>query len=60
MADIVYGVSRGQQEGDVVTGTSDPATDVYVVLDDTKGYSKLELLIALDMIKNHINKQDDF
>lgn len=60
MADIIYGINRGETEFDIITDTSDQGDDVNIQIDDSKGITKSELLIMLDMFKNHIIKQADF
>lgn len=60
MADIFYGADRGDTEFDVVTDSSSPTKDVEVVVDDAVGLTKKDVLVILDMIKNHILKEDDY
>lgn len=60
MADIFYGLDRGDTEFDVVQDTSSPTKDVEVVVDDAVSLTKEEVVRALDMIKNHIIKNDNY
>lgn len=60
MADHFYGVDKGDTEFDVTDDTSSPTKDVEVVIDlatiGTKSTDREKVLLALDMIKNHIMK----
>lgn len=62
MADHFYGVDKGDTEFDVTDDTSSPTKDVEVVIDlatiGTSGTEKEEVIRALDMIKNHILKNN--
>jgi hypothetical protein len=58
MADRIYGLDRGETEFNVAESSSSPAKDVEVVVDLAVGLEKSEVLLALDMIKNHIIKGD--
>lgn len=61
MADIFYGVDRGETEVDVVTSGTSPGKDIEVVVDDAVGLTKEEVIRALRvMIANHILKEDDY
>lgn len=60
MADIFYGIDRGERENDVVTDSSSPTKDVEVVVDDAVGLKKSEVILALDMIKNHLLAEPDY
>lgn len=60
MADIIYGLDRGDTEFDIVSGSTSPTKDVEVVVDDAVNLTKEEVVRALDMIKNHIIKNDDY
>lgn len=60
MADIFYGLDRGDTEFDLVQDSSSPTKDVEVVVDDAVGLTKEEVVRALDMVKNHIIKGDDY
>lgn len=61
MAKYYWGVNRGQTEFSVVVGTSDPSTDFEVSVSTTNvdtdaGAGRLELIQALEMMKNQIMK----
>jgi len=58
MADRFYGIDRGDQEFDIVEQASSPTKDVEVVVDLAVNLTKSEILLALDMFKNHILKGD--
>jgi len=60
MADIIYGINRGDVEEDVTIGASSPSQDIEVVVDDAVGLTKTEVIQHLDMIKNRILKGDDY
>lgn len=60
MADIFYGLDRGDTEFDVAQGSNSPTKDVEVVVDDAVNLTKEEVVRALDMIKNHIIKNADY
>lgn len=60
MADIFYGVDRGDNEQDVVTDSSSPTKDVEVVVDDAVGLTKNDVIISLQMIINHLQKEDNY
>lgn len=56
MADRFYGLDRGDTEFDVTEDSSSPTKDVEVAVDLAVNLEKSEVLLALDMIKNHIVK----
>lgn len=56
MASRYYGLNRGQTEQNVAEGSSTNSTDLEVVFDLTKNLTKSEILVLLEMIKNHIIK----
>lgn len=56
MADRIYGLDRGQTEFSVSEGSVSPTKDVEVVVDLAKNLTKAEVIMALDMIINHITK----
>lgn len=56
MADRIYGLDRGETEFSVVEGAASPTKGVEVVVDLAVGLEKSEVLMLLDMIKNHITK----
>jgi hypothetical protein len=57
MAERFYGLDRGDTEFGVTEGSSTTATtDVEVRVDLASNTTKSEVLILLDMIKNHIIK----
>jgi len=58
MADRFYGIDRGEQEFDIVEQATTPAKDVEVSFDLAVNLTKSEILLALDMFKNHILKGD--
>ena len=62
MASTYYGVFRGVNHGfqnsDVTVGASTGSTDVEVRIDNGKSWTRLELSIALDLIKKHIEMSD--
>ncbi len=60
MADIFYGIDRGDTEFDVVTDSSSPTKDVEVVVDDAVGLDKKEVVQKLQEIINHILKEPDY
>ena len=59
MADVFYGVDRGEQYVDVVRQGSSPTKDVEIVIDDAVDLTRNEVLIAIDLIKASILAQDD-
>ena len=59
MADIFYGMDRGDVQTDITTGSSSPTKDIEVAIDDAVGWKKSELVQALQMIINHLLEQDD-
>lgn len=59
MAEVFYGMSRGDQEHDVSVGASTPSEAVEVVIDDAKISTKSEILDLLDMIRNRILKDTE-
>lgn len=60
MADIFYGMDRGDAEEDITTGTSTPTKDVEVAIDDAVSLTKSEVIQSLQKIINHILKQDNY
>lgn len=56
MADRFYGLDRGDSEFDVSEDSSSPAKGVEVCVDLAVSLQKSEVIILLDMIKNHIIK----
>lgn len=60
MADIFYGMDRGDQYDDIVTSASSPTKDVEVVVDDAVNLTKEEVIRMLDQIRNHILEEDDY
>lgn len=58
MADRIYGVDRGDTEGDVVEQATSPAKDVEVTVDLAVSLDRNDVLIALDQIRNHILSGD--
>lgn len=60
MADIFYGVDRGETLDDVVTDSSSPTKDVEVVVDDAVSLTKTEVIQALEYIKEFILESDDY
>lgn len=58
MADRFYGLDRGETEFDCADQLTSPTKDVEVVVDLAVNLEKEEVIRALDMIKNHILKQD--
>ena len=59
MADIFYGLDRGDIEEDIVTDTSSPTKDIEVAIDDAVGLTKSEIVQSLQKLINHVMKQDD-
>lgn len=60
MADVIYGMDRGDTEFDIVEQASSPTKDVEVVVDDAVNLTREEVVRALNMIRNHILKQDNY
>lgn len=61
MADIFYGMDRGDQEVDVVTDVASPGKDIEIVVDDAVGLTKEEVLRAIQVyMANHILKEPDY
>ena len=60
MADIFYGIDRGQQEFDAVTSASSPTKDVEIVVDDAVSLTKGEVILMLHQLINHILKEADY
>ena len=62
MADHFLGVDRGESEDDAVEQTTSPGKDVEIVIDlvtiGTKAEQKVEVLRAIDILKNLITKSD--
>lgn len=60
MARQYYGINRGQNEFDIVAGaaTSSPGDDLEINYDLTKSWLKSEILLAIDKIKNLIEKDN--
>ena len=58
MADRFYGLDRGQTEFDVTEQATTPTLDVEVSFDLAVNLKKSEVLLLLDMIRNHIVKGD--
>ena len=58
MADRIYGLDRGDQKEDIVEDSSTPTKDVEVVVDLAVSLEKSEVLIMLDLIKQHILEGD--
>lgn len=57
MATRLYGLSRGETEFSVTEGVGAATTDgVEVTVDLAVSLTKNEVLLGLDMIKNHILK----
>lgn len=56
MADVIYGMDRGDQEHDIVIQATSPTKDIEVVIDQATLSEKSEILDLLDMIKNAILK----
>lgn len=56
MASRYWGINRGQTEFSVVEGAATNSTDAELVLDLTKHFTKEDLLLALDYIRNAIIK----
>lgn len=58
MATRIYKVSRGETEFQVVedVGSATVSDNVEMTFDLAVGLTKAEVLLALDMIKNHILK----
>jgi hypothetical protein len=56
MADRIYGLDRGETEFSVAEDSSSPTKDVEVVVDLAVSLTKNEVLMALEMISNHIIK----
>ena len=61
MASEYYGVNRGTLSGafpgNVTVGTSTGSTDIELRVDLTKGSTKLDVINALDSIRNYILSQ---
>lgn len=60
MADIYYGLDRGDTENDVVTDSSSPTKDIEVVVDDAVNLTKTEVIQGLQMIINHLIGENDY
>jgi len=60
MADIFYGMDRGDQEVDIVTDSSSPTKDVEIVVDDAVSLTKAEVIHMLRTMINHILKEADY
>jgi hypothetical protein len=60
MADLFYGLDRGDQENEIVTASSSPTKDIEIVIDDAVGLTKAEVIQGLQMIINHIIKEDNY
>lgn len=59
MADIFYGIDRGETLTDVATDSSSPTKDVEVVVDDAVNLTKTEIIQALEYIKEFILQGND-
>lgn len=60
MADLFYGLDRGDTEFDIVEQASSPTKDVEVVVDDAVSLTKAEVIQALQMVIAHIVKADNY
>ena len=60
MADIFYSMDRGETEFDIVEQATTPGKDIEIAIDDAVSWNKEEVLRAIDMLKNHIIKQDNY
>jgi hypothetical protein len=56
MADRIYGLDRGDTEFDMAEQATSPTKDVELVVDLAVSLEKSEVLLLIDMIKNHIIK----
>lgn len=56
MADIFYGLDRGQSEFAVTEDSSSPGLDVEICVDLAVSLTKSEVLQLIDMLKNHMLK----
>lgn len=56
MADFFYGIDRGETEFKVAEGAVSQAKDVEVNIDLAVELKKSEVILALEMIINHILK----
>jgi hypothetical protein len=57
MASAYFGLNRGQTEFQVTeSGTTSGSTDIEIRIDLTKGLQKSEMLQLIEMIENHILK----
>ena len=58
MADVFYGVDRGETEFDIVQQATTPAKDIEVAYDDAVSWKKSEIVQKMDEIKNRIIKDN--
>lgn len=54
MASRYFGINRGQQQTDIVEGSSTNSKDIELAVDLTKSVTKKELLLAMDLLANYI------
>lgn len=58
MPSIFYGLDRGQTEFDITSSAVTMTKDVEVLVDLPTNMDKADVLRAVDMIKNHILKNN--
>lgn len=58
MADVFYGLDRGENEFDIVTQATSPGKDVEIAYDDAVSWEKSELVQKLQELINRIIKDD--
>lgn len=57
MASRYYGLNRGQNEHDIVEGSSTNSVDIELVVDlDSNSPTKEDVLLALEKLENYILK----
>lgn len=60
MADLFVGFNRGVEgfkPSDFTTGSSTGSTDIELRLDDTKGFTRLDVLKALEAFRRYFESQ---
>ena len=58
MADVFYGMDRGDTLVDVVRAGASPTKGVELVIDDAVSLTRTEVLLALDYFKQAIIRND--
>lgn len=60
MADIFYGMNRGDQKTAIVVDTSSPSKNVEIVVDDAVSLTKAEVIHCLQQMILYIHEQPDY